>query len=217
MKMPRPLYLYLSLLLCSHTAVFGQNTQKLQRKDPIAQFTKSNRIDFTYARGEIGGDYEDLSELLVKIVEETKGESSDDKLHKTLAIDLLGQLRCKFGVEVLISNLMFFPQEYHGESPLQNKQAFFPAAASLVKIGNPSIDALIRRIAYAQSKDERHLASWALMKIDADNKEISLLRLELAKKGRTLKDRNNIIECQQYIQNFDSNAPFPEAKAQDKK
>ena len=85
--------------------------------------------------------YQELAAGLVRIVgkEREQYDSDDEKL---LAVLLLGEMRAAEAVDVLLDNLTFRPPRLIEEAGLG---ALYPCVEALIRIGQPSVEGILRR------------------------------------------------------------------------
>ncbi|HEY1661496.1 MAG TPA: HEAT repeat domain-containing protein [Verrucomicrobiae bacterium] len=125
-----------------------------------------------------------LASKLVQILKEEKSPS----LNRCASAFYLGEMRRSDSANALAEtillsvdmskiNLMGLPDVL----PAMGK---YPAMEALVKIGNPSIPAVIRNLAQSDDPNVRELSLQVLTRIDGD-KDISQLRLQKALKAET--------------------------------
>lgn len=115
------------------------------------------------------------------------------------AIDLLGDYRAKDAADLLVVNctvhLLF------GVMMDNNILAGYPSIQALVNIGNPSVEAILRRMMSVEHLvdpkplEPRDLHAFAYIVSQIDGEEVGLFRLELAlKEANTEKQKKSFTE-----------------------
>lgn len=93
-----------------------------------------------------------VSDLIAVVAEERERHELHDR--KEIAIQLLGELRAVGAVDLLLDNIdLKLPGYILEANPLE----IYPCTAALVQIGQPSVNALMRRLDRPQSERRRRL------------------------------------------------------------
>lgn len=92
-----------------------------------------------------------------------------------LAIALLGDYRAAEAVDALTELLLYLPAEMVRTERLP-RERYHPAAAALVDIGLPSVDAMLTLIRNDREPRRRQLAAWVLREVLGDVEAVRRLR-----------------------------------------
>ena len=142
-----------------------------------------------------------------------------------LSLRLLGTLRAKEAVKPLTKMLRYYPQGYEPNLELNAPSPvmyYFPAADALGEIGKPAQYEMLQKIFKSDSKLERKLAAWVLLRIECQAyddfedetdeviKKAVLLRLRDYMKGTEGETRAHFQEAIDFVKSFKETDGPPE-------
>lgn len=149
---------------------------------------RRNNVEF------IAKNHQQIVQQLI-ILASKKDDHRDVNSSKELAIELLGELRASESAQMLVDQIALkVPVIVTAVIPFQD----FPALRALIKIGNPSIEAIFRRLSPLEHLVEltplgpHDLHLFALVIREVDGEEVGLFRLQLVlKNAKTEKQKKN--------------------------
>jgi hypothetical protein len=128
---------------------------------------------------------------------------------KHLATSLLGELRADEAIGVLTKNLTYRVIPLVGGYETRLLAAQFPAAWSLVKIGSPTVPAVLQLLEETHEPSQRHLCTWILVQIDGH--DVARFRVEKAIENcRLSRTKANLEAALEYFDKEDLDFPPPE-------
>ena len=160
-------------LACAGVNLSSQYPEK--PKEPLEGLTSSNVNARTVsAKEELNARKQRIDALL--LIAGRREKKAEFFGAKELAINLLGEYRATEAVDFLAKHVSYevpsILREYH---PLDG----YPSAKALVKIGNPSIEGIHRRLATPCNEKEVELFAYIIYLIDGD--AVGMSRLQLGK------------------------------------
>jgi HEAT repeat protein len=144
------------------------STNLLARLHNLEQLDDSAREALAFSGRQ---EHNEIQRALVRAL------GSDNKEVKVVAAYLLGEFRCSEAADSLARAITLADDKLHFSEPLWDTH---PALEALIKIGNPSVPALIQNLSESDDPGVRAFSLTALRRID-DDKDISRLRLEKAR------------------------------------
>jgi hypothetical protein len=191
----------------------------------IAQTSGGNKIRFfsglldrdratcvRTASGAMQEQKERIAELISLVERNDIDASLGGSQH--IAITLLGRYRAKEAVPALARRLMYLPEFKPGTAPMSETgitQMYYPCAAALVEIGQPSpvIAEMTNKIQNSADADERNLAAWVIMQVQGSAQAMVTLDALRARGDGGHKER--LSAAREYIDTFKPTYNHPKA------
>jgi hypothetical protein len=136
-----------------------------------------------------------------------------------IAVTLLGRYRAVEAVKPLARHLMYLPDE----SPTRRvkisatgvTQMYYPCAAALVEIGEPSpvIDEMLQKVEFSNDKEERDLATWVIMQVQGPGQAKVTLTGAPSQPGLDAAAKAHLKNAQTYIDDFRPTYNHPHSNA----
>lgn len=194
----RGLFLFSALASFSSINLIAQDTASSGARNNIIVSVRSDNLDvFDQSANQWQAENEKLVSELLAIL--TNVHSSN--LQQCAAAYYLGEMRLPEASDALAANIGL-----HLTHPVDHLTSLMrpPAVEALVKIGNPSIPAVIRNLAESDDANVRDLSLKVLYRIDSD-KDIVQLRLQKALAAE--KDPQKQVRLQSALKIF-AETPF---------
>lgn len=150
----------------------GANRDLHGLSDSLEQLQSDNNGTRQAAAKEVS---EYRTEAVAKLIRIVAGDGKEEA--KVAAMHLLGEYRAKEAVSVLVENFRTAWRIHVGS--MVTDAELMPAGDALVQIGEPSIPALISKLATTDDKDTRGTYLYVLKRIERD-KQILQLRIQKA-------------------------------------
>jgi len=131
-----------------------------------------------------------------------------------IAVTLIGRYRAKDAVPALSKRLMYLPDYKPGSSPMSETgitQMYYPCAAALVEIGQPStvVTEMSKIIQSSANSDERDLACWVIMQIQGSGQ--SVVTFESLQKLAPAEGKGRLGTAKEFVENFRPTFNHPKA------
>lgn len=170
-------------------------------RDPIELLQSADPAQRFAARSRIVQERRVLVQSLIKIARSGADETPSKRAEllrltspKCLAIKLLGEMRAEEAISSLVQNLTYrVDPRLGGSSGRLEVGAWYPAAASLAKIGNPAMPNLLEFLGKSTDPVERHLCVWILIRIDG--RDVARFRVEKAIESSRLSQMKANLEA----------------------
>lgn len=164
-----------------------------------ALFSK-NQQEQRLALGAIRREHVENVQSLIKLVGLKEADDSWQGV-RHLAILLLGDMRATEAVPALAERLTYLPDLPAYTTERLNREAYYPCATALVKIGQPCVGAMMGKIEWSKDKAVRELAAWVLMEVEG--KERAAERLQsMADKSYDAKVKPRLQEAHDFIVDY---------------
>ena len=167
-----------ALIFLSNLKLAADETTNKCMSEKIISVCREGNIDaFGSVVDEHEADSDQISSNLLEIA-----RSSQSNFSQAAAIYFLGEIRCASSVAYLAPKISF---KFHGvimKHLVKLNISKYPVMDALIKIGNPSILAVIQNLAKSDDISVRELSLKTLYNIDGD-KDIVRLRLQKALKS----------------------------------
>jgi HEAT repeat protein len=172
--------LFLCAFICAEMNLVGQTENSVQRVTPeeIIASVKANNPDAV--DGIVGKLHSERGQLIRELLTVFQDKKSSN-VEQCAAAYYFGELKASEAVDALAANItLAFSQPVDHLTILMNASS----VEALIKIGNPSIPAMIRNLAESDDSKVRDLSLQVLTRIDGD-KDIVQLRLQKALNAET--------------------------------
>lgn len=174
--------LVLTIVLNSSVSVNAQTTNKIEAADILSSIRANNLDAFDQMRGNLTAERSRFNAELLNVFRDAKLSN----LQRCEAAFYLGDMHVAEAVNDLAGDIVLQPILLTTDHLTEFTYAKV-AADALVKIGNPSIPAVVRNLAESDNADVRSLSLKVLYRIEGD-KDIVQLRLQKAMAAQ--KDSN---------------------------
>lgn len=129
------------------------------------------------------------------------------------AILLLGEYRATEAVPILAEHLLFLPKPGRlVATEMLETSTYYPCAAALVKIGQPSgvVRLMLRKIALSPQEQERNLAAWVMMKIQGKEQALAAIAVRAETVGS--EDKLKLQSAANYIRKYRPSFGYPQTQ-----
>ncbi len=166
----------LGLAVVALWTVFGVDTAGAQAPAAVVErLTHEANPERAAAFSDLRAARRDTVAALIELLDHAGELDSIDGGPRQLAIALLGDYRASEAVDALTEHLLYVPDELVRTERLP-RERYHSAAAALVDIGLPSVDAMLTLIRNDREPRRRQLAAWVLREVLGEIEAVRRLR-----------------------------------------
>lgn len=196
-------------------AVYAQTAESIKIRYFSGLLDRDRAINVKTASGAMQEQKDRVAELISLVERDDIDASLGGPQH--IAITLLGRYRAKEAVPALSRRLMYLPEYKAGTLPVSETgltQMYYPCAAALVEIGQPSpvVLEMSSKIQRSANREERELAAWVIMQIQGSAQSIVTVESLRAQAPGDGNRKERLAAAKEYIENFKPTYNHPRAQ-----